>query len=184
MPGWCGVVSARSVDVSIRSLEKFKRPILPCLFLYLFLYFVPEVLLFLVFPVFFFVFWSRSYIYPCLSSISSCILVQKLYLSLYFLYFFLYFGPEVVSILVFPVFLLVFWSRSCIYPCISCISSCIFSLSISSKGFYSFPPQESSSIKNTKILINVPKFSFSSCSLPLNNDVSIFFQSLHCSQSF
>ena len=70
MPGWCGVVSARSVDVSIRSLEKFKRLYFPLSFLYLFLYFVPEVVSILVFLL---VFWSRSWIYPCLSCISSCI---------------------------------------------------------------------------------------------------------------
>ena len=129
MPGWCGVVSARSVDVSIRSPEKFKRLYFPLSFLYLFLYFV-----------------------------------QKIVFPLSFLYLFLYFGPKVVFILVFPVFLLLFWSRSCFYPCLSCISSCIFSPWIPSKGFYSsFPPLESSSIKNTKILINVPKFSSSSC---------------------
>ena len=93
-----------------------------------------------VFPVFILVFCSRSCIFPCLTCISCCILVQKLYLSLSFLYLFLHFVPEVVCIHVFPVFLLVFWSRSCIYPCLSCISCCIFSFWISSKGFYSFFP--------------------------------------------
>ena len=73
MPGWCGVVSARSVDVSIRSLEKFKRLYFPLSFLYLFLYFVQEVVFFLVFPVSLLVFWSRSCIYSCISCISSCI---------------------------------------------------------------------------------------------------------------
>ena len=101
-----------------------------------------------VFPVFILVFCSRSYIFPCLSCISFCILVQKLYVSLSFLYFFLYFGPEVVSILVFPVFLLVFLVSGYLQ-----------------KVFTRFSPQESSSIKNTKILINVPKFSSSSCFL-------------------
>ena len=47
---------------------------------------------------------------------------------------------EAVFSPVFPVFTLVFCSRSCIFPCLSCISFCIFSLWISLKGFYSFFP--------------------------------------------